>query len=171
MSEKPVVEAALYSAGRPVSAEELARTTGLATEAVTKALRALAREYTARRSALEVVRIGTKWAMQIRPEYARKAQAFAKPEMPPDLLKTAALIAYHQPIKQSELCTMLGEKVYDHVKTLARMRLVTTKPVGRTIELATSRSFSAFFGMKATKREDIKRFMAEKVLGPPSRRE
>jgi segregation and condensation protein B len=113
------------------------------------------------KSALEVTQIGKKWTFQIRSEYTEKARYFAPPELPEDVVKTAALIAYHQPIRQSDLGDMIGEKVYDHVKMLRGLNLVSAKPEGRTLSLTTSRQFSDFFGLKATARKDIKRFMGE----------
>lgn len=163
MKEQAVVEAALYSSGGPVTAEDLARVTGLDPGRVKEHLRKLAKDYDARGSSLEIAPIGTKWAMQIRSEYAERARTFAPPEIDRDLLKTAALIAYHQPLLQSDLFDMIGSKVYDHTQALEKLGLVTRRPSGRSLALTTTRYFSEFFGLKATDREGIRRFMAQKA--------
>ena len=169
MSERGVVEAALYSAGKPLAAEEIAEATGLSADTVRSALDALAAAYGERGSAIEVARIGDKWTMQIRAEYGERAQAFAPPEVPMDLLKTAALIAYHQPVKQSELVRMVGGKAYEHVRSLTDLNLVTARPVGQTLELKTSGNFPEFFGLPTTDREEIKRLLGERAgIRPPS---
>ncbi len=163
MSDRAIVEAALYSAGKALTVEDLVRVTGFG-EAVVKAhLRALAREYRKRESALEVAQIGTRWTMQIRQEYTDRARPFAPPEIDRDLLKTAALIAYHQPILQSDLFDMIGEKVYEHTKALEDLKLITRKPSGRSLELTTTRYFAEFFGLKTTNREGIRKIMAERA--------
>ena len=163
MKERALVEAALYSAGRALTIDELARTTRLEPEAIKGHLRALAGEYTKRESALEVAQIGTKWTMQIRSEYSERARAFAPPEIDRDILKTVALIAYHQPILQSDLFDMIGSKVYEHTKMLEDLGLIARKPSGRSLALTTTRYFAEFFGLKSTGRDDIRRLMAQKA--------
>ncbi len=163
MSDRGVVEAALYSAGRALTIDDLMRVTGFDEATVKEHLRALAREYKKRESALEVAQIGTRWTMQIRQEYTERARTFAPPEIDRDLLKTAALIAYHQPILQSDLFDMIGEKVYEHTKGLEDLKLITRKPSGHSLELTTTRYFAEFFGLKTTNREGIRKLMAERA--------
>ncbi len=161
--ERGLVEAALFSAGKPIDAEEISNSTQLPVDKVGALLKSLRKAYETMGSALEVVQIGKKWVFQIREDYAEKARYFAPPELPPDVVKTAALIAYHQPIRQSDLNDMIGEKVYAHVKILKSLGLVTATPQGRSLSLNTSRHFPEFFGIKATARRDIKRLMAERA--------
>ena len=161
--ERGLVEAVLFSAGKPVSVEDIAESARLPVEQALTLLKSLRKAYNGIGSALEIAQIGNKWTIQIREEYVDKARPFAPPELPTDMVKTAALIAYHQPIRQSDLSDMIGEKVYEHVKTLTNLNLVTAKPYGRTLSLTTSRHFSEFFGLKATARKDIKRLMAERA--------
>ena len=163
MIERGVVEAAVFSAGKPLAVEEIAQTTGLPPDVVRAALAELGEAYDARGSAIQVARIGEKWTMQIRSEYVEKAQTFAPPEIPTDLLKTAALIAYHQPVKQSEIVQMVGGKAYEHVRSLLELNLVTAKPFGQTLELRTSTSFPEFFGLPTTDREEMKRLLGERA--------
>jgi len=170
MKERAIVEAALYSAGRPLSVAELARATRLDEARVKEHLRALARDYVKRESALEVAPIGTKWTMQIRSEYTERARTFAPPEIERDLLKTAALIAYHQPILQSDLFDMIGSKVYEHTKALEELGLIGRKPSGRSLALTTTRYFAEFFGLKSTDRDGIRKLMAQKAGVPYTER-
>jgi segregation and condensation protein B len=163
VNERAIVEAALFSAGKALTPDELARVTRLEPDVIREHLRALARAYTDRESAIEVAEIGTKWTMQIRSEYAERARAFAPPEIDRDLLKTAALIAYHQPLLQSDLFDMIGSKVYEHTKALEELGLVNRKPSGRSLALTTTRYFAEFFGLKSTDREGIRKLMAEKA--------
>src|SRR3990170_1160365 len=74
-----------------------------------------------------------------------------------------ALIAYHQPVLQSDLHVMVGDKVYEHTQALEKLGLINRKPEGRSLALTTTRYFSEFFGLKATDREGIRKLLAEKV--------
>lgn len=171
MNEQGIVEAAVFSAGRVVTIEEVAAATKLPAERVREALHALEKAYDARASAIEIARVGDKWTMQIRAEYAVAAEPFAPPEVPRDLLKTLALIAYHQPLKQSDLFNMVGSKVYEQAQALEQLRLISRKPSGRTFELLTTRYFVEFFGVRTTDRDGIRRLLAEragvKYVEPP----
>src|SRR2546428_11031862 len=104
--------------------------------------------------------------MQIRMEYTDRARAFAPPEIERNLLKTAALIAYHQPLLQSDLFDMIGSKVYEHTKGLEDLGLIHRKPSGRSLALTATRYFAEFFRLKTTDREGIRRPLARKAGGP-----
>src|SRR3989304_9954156 len=74
MKDQAIVEAALFSAGAALTAEELAKVTGFDPGKVKEHLRKLAKDYEARGSAIEVVSIGTKWTMQIQSAYTERAR-------------------------------------------------------------------------------------------------
>src|SRR5207253_2959723 len=97
MNPRAIVEAALFSAGKALTPEELAQTTRLEPDVIRSHLRALAQEYTKRESAIEVAQIGTKWTMQIRSAFAERARGYAPPENDRDLLETGRVLAVHKP--------------------------------------------------------------------------
>lgn len=158
-----LVEAALFSAGGPVSAEQIAEAAGVDFLRARDALEALVEQYQGRDTAIEVTRAGEKYAMQVRTEMTERARRFAPMEIPRRLLRTLALIAYHQPVKQSDLVDMVGSKTYDHVKQLDETGLIRAKPHGLTKMLSTSEAFPEYFGIDATRPEEIRRFLARKV--------
>lgn len=163
MNEEQVIEALLFSAGRPLAVEDIISSTGLDEGIVRKALKSLTKSYDKRESAIQITKAGSKYVMQIRPHLLGKVVRSAPTEIPIPVLKTAALIAYYQPIMQSNLQRMVGDKVYEHVRFLADRDLIVAKDYGHTLLLSTSRRFPEYFGIPTTKREDIKRWMAEKV--------
>jgi len=158
-----VVEAALFSAGRPISVEELQEATGLDAEVIRQTLRKLIRSSKKRDTSLEVTKAGAKYAMRLKSELVSAAAKLAQMDIPRRLLKTLALIAYHQPVKQSALLDMVGPKIYDHVKELHRLGMILESPQGQTKILSTSGRFPEYFGIKTTRREDIKKWMADKI--------
>ena len=158
-----VVEAALFSAGKPISVEEIAENTGLDRRKVPKALSELQQRYATGHTSLEIGRAGDKWSMQVRTDYAPSTTKLAPMEIPVKLLKTLALIAYHQPILQSDLKEMVGPKVYDHIAELKERGLVKKRAHERSFHIVTSERFPDYFGIPAADREGIKTFLAEKV--------
>ena len=158
-----VVEAALFSAGKPLAVDEIAENTGLDRREVPNLLKALKKRYDEHSTSLEIGRAGDKWAMQVRTRYAEKTTRLAPMEIPFKLIKTLALIAYHQPILQSDLKEMVGEKVYDHIRELHERGLVKKRVHERSYLIVTTERFPEYFGIPATDREGIKTFLAEKV--------
>lgn len=158
-----VVEAALFSAGKSLSVEEIAENAGIDKRKVLPALKALQERYAHAPTSLEIGRAGDKWSMQVRTAYAERTTRLAPMEIPIKLLKTLALIAYHQPILQSDLQEVVGAKVYDHVRELQERGLIRKRAHERSFHLVTSDRFPEYFGIPASDREGIKHFLAEKV--------
>jgi segregation and condensation protein B len=155
------VEAALFSAGEPVSVDALAETTGEDASAVRDALEDLQADYADRTTAMEVAPAGDRWTMQVQTDYADQVRELAPMEVPDKALKTLALVAYHQPILQSDLQTMVGSKVYDHVRELSNLGLVTKRRHERTYELRTTDKFPEYFGLETTDPDEIRDSLAE----------
>lgn len=158
-----MVEAVLFSAGRPLTVPEIERSVGKPRSEIRKAVKKLRRMYQNRKTALEISKIGRKFSLQLKSRYNKYGLEMMDKEMSEPLLKTAALIAYYQPIKQSELKKMVGEKVYDHVDELEEKDLILVEPDGRTYSLRTSPKFQEYFGLEAKDRNELKKLMAEKV--------
>ncbi|HEX2065320.1 MAG TPA: SMC-Scp complex subunit ScpB [Candidatus Thermoplasmatota archaeon] len=163
MKPMHVVEAALFAAGKPVAVEEMAAQTGLPPDEVRKGLAELQEVYRTRDTVLEVGKAGAKWAMQVRSQAAEPAAKFAPMEIAPKLLKTLALIAYHQPMKQSELVDMMGSKVYDHIPELVQRGLVRAREAGATKLLVTTPLFPEYFGLDASDPQEIRALMGRLV--------
>ena len=103
--------------------------------------------------------------MILKKKFFDQSVMVAKPEIQSHHLKTLALIAFHQPIKQSNLRRMVGPRVYDHVDELADLKLINAKKHGTTEMLTTTKLFPEYFGIESTKPEEIREFLAKKVIG------
>lgn len=166
MSKKALLEAVLFLSGTAMTERQLAETTGLRRRSVRRLLTVLVAEYEARDGGLEVARRGRRWVLQAREAYARRAAPQAPKTLPASVLKTAGLIAYYQPVKQSHLVHVLGSKAYDHVKRLRERGLIAARPEGRTLLLTTTSKFLEFFGLSVGSRKELRRLLAERVEVP-----
>ena len=131
--EKRLIESVLFSASKPVSINEIKETTGLTPNTIKQTLEELIQDYNITRkseTSMEVVKAGEKYAMQVKKQFAEQSIMVAKPEIDNNLLKTLTLIAFHQPVKQSNLRRMIGTKAYEHVDELVSSRLVHSKKHG-----------------------------------------
>ena len=168
VKEDRSVESVLFSAGKPLSVEEIQQATGLTPKHVLEAIEHLEQSYNVDRkqeTSIEVIKAGSKYAMQVKKSYADQSVMVARPEITSDLLKTLALIAFHQPVKQSNLRHMIGERIYGDVDRLVGLHLVHSAPHGATEMLTTTRLFPEYFGIDSTRPEEIREFLAKKVIG------
>ncbi len=161
-------EAVLFAAGKPMSVKELTAALGLDDyRPVQRAVRTLEQTYAHRQSALEVRRVGDRYALQLQEQYVGNVQAVTPVEMAPRTLKALTLVAYHQPILQSVLVRMMGDVTYEEVQRLRGLGLVHTEPKGSTLELSTTRRFAEYFGIASTRPEEIRHFLEQKLGVPP----
>jgi len=158
------VEAALFVAGKFLSQEELVSITDLNPILLNRALGALKERYDDK-SAIEIVNTDNLWKMDVNSEHhgiatriASGSEEFSKAEQ-----ETLAIIAYKQPITQSKIIHVRGNKAYDHVKKFLELGLVKSKKTGRTKELTLSNEFYDYFNVKD--RNTFKSENIEKVEG------
>ena len=167
MSEVPLetlLEAMLFSAGRSLSVSEMSENLGYEEEEILESIGNLQSTIKRRRGGgLQVVEIGGKWAMEVKPGIADHLPKETKSELPPKLLNAAALIAYHQPMPQSRLVELLGQRAYDHIRELAQAGLIGRRRDGNTRRLTTTRRFSEMFGCPHTDRKKVKAWFREMV--------
>jgi segregation and condensation protein B len=163
------VEAVLFAAGKPLSVKELTAALELDDfRPVQRAVRTLEQTYGHRQSALEVRRVGDRYALQLKETYVATVHAVTPVEMAPRTVKALTLVAYHQPILQSMLVKMIGDVAYEEVQHLRSLGLVATEPKGSTLELTTTRRFAEYFGIASTRPEEIRRFLEQKLGVPPA---
>lgn len=160
-----IVEAVLFSAGRPLHPVDIASASGIDLPTVRRSLKKLNRSYASRATSLEVVRTGDKYSMQVKKGYTGSARTLAPTELPKDLLRTIAVIAFNQPILQSELARRRGPKVYEEVAKLRDLGLVSVKPRGHTLELTTSNRFAEFFGIEARNSTEVRQYFEKLTAG------
>jgi segregation and condensation protein B len=157
-----VVEAVLFSSSQPVKISDMEVQTQLDAAVIRKALKKLQQEYDERGSAIEVAKTGLGFSLIVREVYRPFGRQFAPKEVPDDVLRTAAMVAYHQPILQSDLAKSLGSRVYDDVRTLHQLGLLSAKKKGQTFELTTTKRFCEYFGIEGTSKNAVKKWMEER---------
>ena len=160
-----LLEATIFSAGRSLRSEELSELLGYPIEEVKESLESLIATSKRRRgSALQMVEVAGRFAIEVKPGIADHLPKETKSEIPQKLLKAAALIAYHQPMPQSRLVELLGQKAYDHIRELAQSGLVDRRRSGNTRRLTTTLRFSEVFGCPHTDRKKVKQWFRDKVI-------
>ncbi len=154
MNDRDLVEAALFVAGRPLTLDELESIVGPAAD-VEELVASLVADYE-QKGAIEVVQTGDDVVMQVKAEYADAVRAIAQRDLETPVLRTLAVIAYHQPITQSKVADIRGNKAYGHIHELEARKLIQSERYGRTRMLHTTRTFVEYFGFETENPETIK---------------
>lgn len=159
MQDKAILEAILFSSPEPIGSKELMELTGFTAARLKDCLESLSQDYEERGSALQVMKVAGKHSLLLREEYRDQAWKLSPKQIPDAALRTASLIAYHQPVVQSELVRTLGSRVYEDVRLLRSLNLLTVKKVGQTLELSTNNRFAEYFGIEAKGKKGVKKWM------------
>ncbi len=148
------VEAALFIAGRYLTFQEILVLTDINPIMLKSILHDLEKKYSY--GTIRIGRRGDSYKMDIAQEYhylinrlATGSAEFTKAEQ-----ETLAVIAYKQPVKQSVVIKIRGNKSYDHIKKFRELGLVNTQREGHTLILSLSEEFYEYFNV--TKNESTK---------------
>lgn len=159
------VEAALYSAGRPLRIEDIIRASGTESRIKTlDILESLMKKTKSAFKALEIVILPDgSYVMQLKPEYSSTVKRYAsKPILPNATLKTLSYIAYMQPISSKQLVETRGSGVYAHLKELRQLDYISHETVGRLKIYTTTQKFQKYFGIQGDL-EDLKHRLFNKL--------
>ena len=144
-SEK--VEAVLFVAGRYLTLQELLVLTDINPITLKSILYNLEKKYS--HGALRIIRRKDAYKMDIAERYhylinklATGSTEFTKAEQ-----ETLAIIAYKQPVKQSVVIKIRGNKSYDHIKKFRTLGLISAKQEGHTLVLNLSEEFYEYFNV------------------------
>lgn len=144
------LEAALYSAGRPLSIEETLPVLGTKSDRVAaKVVHLISHKYRIRDCALEVVIMEDgRIVMQLKPSYEEMVQRFnKKPLLKAGPLKTLSYIAFHQPVLQKLVIQARGSHIYGHLKQMESMGLINRERTDdRSYIITTTSFYGDYFG-------------------------
>jgi len=160
------LEAVFFVSGRFLNMADLISLSDLNPILITDLIEQLKEKYDKQDSALEIIEapkgvpretsseVSTKgknkmWKMDVKPEHshiinklATGSAEFSKAEQ-----ETLAIIAFKQPIKQSVIIKIRGNKAYEHVKKFTELNLIKKKKMGHTNELRLSDEFYDYFNV------------------------
>ena len=144
------LEAVFFVSGRFLNMQELISLSDLNPIIIRELIEKLKEKYENSDSAIEIIEKNGLWKMDVRQEYssiinklATGNAEFSKAEQ-----ETLAIIAYKQPIKQSVIIKIRGNKAYDHIKKFSDLNLLKKKREGHTHVLSLADDFYDYFSVK-----------------------
>jgi len=146
------IEAALFLSGRFMTIQELITLTDVNPIILRKILSDLQDKY--KESGINIIQRENSWKMDVLDNLtwminrlATGSSEFTKAEQ-----ETLAIIAYKQPVKQSVIVKIRGNKAYEHIKKLADIGLLNKKRIGHTSELTLTEKFHEYFNLDKTRK-------------------
>ena len=141
------LEAVFFVSARFLTMQELISLTDLNPIILSELIEKLQEKYDKQDSAMEIIEKTGMWKMDVRSQYYNIINKLAggKSEFSKAEQETLGIIAYKQPIKQSVIIKIRGNKAYEHIKTFLDMGLLKKKKVGHTNELSLSDDFYDYF--------------------------
>jgi segregation and condensation protein B len=149
------IEAVLFISGRFLSLKELVSLTDVNPILLRRLLEELEETYLGK--GIEIVRKENTWKMDVSSDFnyivnklATGNSEFSKAEQ-----ETLAIIAYKQPMKQSVLVKIRGNKAYEHINNFVDRGLVNKKKKGHTAELSLTDNFYNYFNLENKKNMEL----------------
>lgn len=144
----------------PMSIESLSKITGVNSLGYLKgALFELKDDYSGR--GINLVEAPGGWSFQVHRDHLDKVADLAPyADIPEGQKRTLALIAYKEPVTQSEVISIQGNKTYAYIRSLMSRGLVRGEKQGRTKVLSLTQEFERYFGAE---KEKIREQLIEKL--------
>ena len=156
MPHKHNVEAVLFSTGRKMTVEEIAKLCKILKDDAVKALKELQVEYDARNSSLMIVDEGDSWKLTTRERHQSIVKKIvSETELPKSVVETLAVIAWKAPVLQSDIIKVRTNKAYDHLKELEQSGYITRQKKSRTNLIKLTQKFFQYFDLPPEKLQQM----------------
>jgi len=159
---KPAIEAALFMSSNPLSLEELSKILKRNEYEIKPIIEELKNELDQPSSGIHILETAAGYQLRVKPEFSQLVRNLTPyQDLSKGLLRVLAMVAYKQPITQSEIVKVIGNRAYEYVKKLEERGLIKTVKQSRTKALIATKEFAEYFGLEST--EDIKKFFEEQM--------
>ena len=146
--QKALVEAALFVSENPVSIRKLSEITGItSTKDLKNILNTIKKELDANSHGIELALTPEGYQFQVKDKFLEKVSGLTTySDVSKGALRTLSLVALRQPMLQSEIIKIQGNKAYNYIKNLEKKGLIKTEKVSRTKSITTTKEFERYFG-------------------------
>ncbi len=167
------VQAILFSAARAVDIEELAKLTKTESHSmIREAIKELKVDMQSSSSPLLLTTEGdNSWKLTVRDKYVPMVKEVTPhTEMEAPMLATLALIAWKQPVLQSEIIKRRSGVAYEHIAKLQELGFISKEKKGRSFILKPTGKFLDYFDLpdKKAVQDLFNKIEPPKVEAPPA---
>ena len=146
--KKALIEAALFVSETPLTINTLSKISGVESTSEIKAiLDEIKRELEISSRGIELALTGEGYQFQVKDQLLDKvANLTTYSDISKGALRTLSLVALRQPILQSDIIKIQGNKAYNYIKSLEKKKLIRAEKAGRTKKINTTKEFERYFG-------------------------
>lgn len=163
-NHRKLIEAALFMSSEPLSIEKIGKIVGVNSLGYLRETLGLIEEDFTERG-FHLFENSEGWTFQVDSKLLKKvAKLTPYSDLPEGEKRALALVAYKEPIVQSELIKLQGNKAYVYVKNLKKKGLIKTEKQGRSRLLILTQEFERYFGQN-------KEVIREKLIAKFNRQE
>jgi len=146
--KKALIEAALFVSENPVKLGTLSKISGItSTKEIKKILEELKKELDARSRGIVLALTPEGYQLQVKDQFLESVAGLTTyADISKGALRTLSIVALRQPIFQSEIVKIQGNKAYNYIKSLEKKKLIKTEKAGRTKKVNITKEFERYFG-------------------------
>lgn len=160
MNKRALVEAALFVSDKPLSIHRLSNIIGIGSQQeIKKLLDEIAQDMEEDDRGVYLIETPEGYEFRIKPEYRDTVAKLAPfSDLSDGMMRTLAIVAVKQPVKQSVIVRYQGNKAYGYIAELEKKGLVKTEKFSRTKIISTTPDFEKYFGKSSI---EIKKILKE----------
>jgi segregation and condensation protein B len=154
-NKKAMLEAALFMSSDPLSMRRLVKILRTDIGRIETMIQDLQARLEQEDHGVKLVNTLEGYQLKVKGPYVNAVRGLARfQDLKRGLLKVLAIIAYKQPVTQSDIVKIIGNRTYSYVRTLVNKGLVKAIKTGRTRALVLTKEFADYFGLESV--EDAK---------------
>ncbi len=149
MDEKrALIEAALFMSSEPLSVKELSKISNVKSDERTeKILDDIKKDFDHDDRGFELTFTGIGYQLKVKNKFLPHVSSLTPhSDLTDGMLRTLGVVALKEPVSQSYIIKVQGNKAYDYIKNLEKRGLIKTEKSGRTRLVSTTKDFEKYFG-------------------------
>jgi len=145
--KKALIEAALFVSENPLTLDKISKISGISMKDLREIIDEIKREFDTDSHGMELSLTPEGYQFQVKDKFLDKVSSLTSySDISKGGLRTLSIVALRQPITQSEIIKIQGNKAYNYIKSLEKKGLIRTEKAGRTRLVNTTKEFERYFG-------------------------
>ncbi|MFQ6010012.1 MAG: SMC-Scp complex subunit ScpB [Candidatus Aenigmatarchaeota archaeon] len=149
-NKRAMLEATLFMSNKPLTLKQISKILRIDEERAAELINQYKKELDSEEHGIRLIETAEGFQIRVKPDYAPTVRPLTPyQDLSRGLLRVLALVAYKQPITQSEIVKVIGNRTYEYVKQLVAKGLIKTEKFGRTKKLIATKEFAEYFGLES----------------------
>ncbi|MBI4010219.1 MAG: SMC-Scp complex subunit ScpB [Candidatus Aenigmarchaeota archaeon] len=162
MNKKALLESALFVSDKPLSLQRLSNIVGIGpADEIKELVEELQQDLKNSDRGIDLIETPEGYELRVKAEYRDRIAKLAPfSDLSDGMMRTLAIVAVKQPVKQSIIVRYQGNKAYGYIDELEKKGLVKTEKYSRTKLVSTTPDFEKYFGKNSV---EIKSMLKEEI--------